>query len=363
MIIGLDGTGKTTLAREVAQGCIDGKPGLPRFEAAMWIDVSKLPGTPTLRGVLDAMSYAFKSPGFAQLAEDEQRRKIERLLELHKVLLVIDNFEATSDHALLDWLLYLPAPSRALITTREDRTEFYRAWAIELGGLSQEESREYIRQQLQASKAREEARDLHQFRPLIEITDGNPAALNVCLGLYLYAHRSIGQIMDDLRSGRMKGFDGIWGRTWSLLDKTARQILCLAALFPTGASREALGGTANVQGAKLTAKLKWLENLRLLDVQQPDLAQPARYAVHSLVEAFIQSKLQSQPQAERKRRVAWLEWAVRTAAPAGWAWQDLRGLRCSSLKRRISTQPSPGPPVSPPMTSSWCKRSSRLPKA
>ena len=328
VIVGLGGAGKTTMAREIAQGCIDGRSGLPKFEAVVWIDVSKLAGTPTLRSILNAISYAFESPGFAQLAEDEQRRKIEELFGLHKVLLIIDNFETISDRALLEWLLCLSEPSKALITAREDRRDFRRALTIELGGLSQEESFAFMRQQLQAPKIRVQARDLDQFQPLIDITDGNPKALDVCLSMILYAHRSIEQVMGDLRSGRVGELDGILGRAWLLLNEMEQKILFEAALFPTGASEEALGETAKVKGEGLVAALERLANLKLLDVQQSNFVQRPRYSVHSLVKAFVQSKLLSQPQVERACRVSWVEWAKRMAITAGgWAWENPKRLQ------------------------------------
>lgn len=324
IIVGLSGTGKTTLAREIAQGCIEGKPSLPEFEAALWIDVGKLPGIPNLHGILNAISYALRSPGFAQLAEDEQRRKIERLLERYKILLIIDNFEVTIDSAVLKWLLSIPEPSKALIATKEDREDFPRALLIKLGGLSQPESLKFIRQQLSAARQGEQDRDLDQFQPLIESTEGNPKALDICLRLILYEHRSIGQVIEDLCNGRVKGLDGILEQAWSLLGETARLILSLAALFAFGVSEQALGETAEVEGVRLTAALKRLENLSLIDVQHPDLAQLPRYVVHSLVRTFIQSKLRAQPQTERERRVSWLEWAMRTVASGGWMPPDFK---------------------------------------
>ena len=99
------------------------------------------PGTTNLSVVLDEIARTLDYPGFTQFAHDEKRYEVEQLLRRQKVLLIIDNFETITDDALLDWLLRLPEPSKAIITTREYRREFRSSWPIDLSGMTDTEAR------------------------------------------------------------------------------------------------------------------------------------------------------------------------------------------------------------------------------
>ncbi len=106
------------------------------FDAAVWVSDKNSPGTTNLSIVLDEIARTLDYPGFTQFEHDEKRREIA-LLRRQRVLVCIDNFETITDGALLAWLLNLPEPSKALITTREYRREYRRGgWPVELRGMS-----------------------------------------------------------------------------------------------------------------------------------------------------------------------------------------------------------------------------------
>ena len=119
LITSLGGMGKTSLAREVAAHCLAGDGSLPTFEAVVWVSDKDREGATNLSMVLDEIARTLDYPGFTSLPFDDKRYEVEQLLRRQRVLLVIDNFETITDGALLGWLLRLPEPSKALVTSRE----------------------------------------------------------------------------------------------------------------------------------------------------------------------------------------------------------------------------------------------------
>ena len=151
LIASLGGMGKTSLAREVAAACL--LPGAnPHFDAAVWVSDKDRPGATNLSLVLDEIARTLDYPGLAQFAFDEKRREAEQLLRRMRVLVVLDNFETVTDAALADWLLRLPEPSKAIITTREYRRAFRSSWPIDLGGMTDAEARALIAERLRVLK-------------------------------------------------------------------------------------------------------------------------------------------------------------------------------------------------------------------
>ena len=309
LIVGLGGNGKTSLAREVAAGCLrdDGEP--PRFDAVVWVSDKDRPGTTNLSTVLDEIARTLDYPGFTQFEHDEKRREVEQLLRRQRVLLVVDNFETITDGALLTWLLNLPEPSKALITTREYRREFRRSsWPVELRGMSEEEVRTLIDQRLRQLRMEKLVGSLEQLEPLITATGGNPKAIEITLGLVKHERRPLQEVVDDIYAARGDLFDDLFTRAWALLDEAARRVLLVATFFPTSASGEALSATADVQGFAFDRAVERLADMALLDVQQADLSSLPRYTLHPLVRAFAGAKLGEQAGFEAGVRERWVQW-------------------------------------------------------
>src|SRR5512139_971688 len=148
LITSLGGMGKTCLAREVAAHCMRKDSTLPTFEAIVWVSDKERIGTTNLSVVLDEIARTLDYPGFTSLAFDDKRYEVDQLLRRQRVLLVVDNFETITDSALLSWLLRLPEPSKALVTSREYHAEFRGSWPVDRRGMSQAEADEFMRNQL-----------------------------------------------------------------------------------------------------------------------------------------------------------------------------------------------------------------------
>lgn len=339
LIASLGGMGKTSLAREVAERCLHTDtaatqhdlaravaapelPDLPLFDAVVWVSDKDRPGTTNLSSVLDTIARTLDYPGITQLAHDEKRFEAELLLRRQRVLVVVDNFETITDGALLDWLLRLPEPSKALITTREYRREFRSSWPIDLHGMTDAEARALIDNRLRMLKLGTIG-NLDLLTPLIAATGGNPKAIEITLGLVKYEHRSLEQALADLGAARGTLFNDLFARAWALLDQPARDLLLALTLFTTPAAAEALSATAGVHGPAYERAIERLTDLALIDVVPTQLNQPPRFAQHPLALAFAEARLAEQPAYEQAARVRWIDWYRQLAAQVGFCWYDL----------------------------------------
>ncbi len=326
LIVGLGGNGKTSLAREVAARCLRDDSETPRFDAVVWVSDKDRPGTTNLSMVLDEIARTLDYPGFAQFEHDEKRHEVEQLLRRQRVLLVVDNFETITDGALLAWLLRLPEPSKALITSREKHRGLWSSWLVDLRGMSEAEAWALISDRARVLKIDRLVGERTQLEPLLAATGGNPKALTMTLGLLKYERRPLQEVVDDLYAARGDLFDDLFTRAWALLDEAARRMLLVATFFPTSASGEALSATADVQGFAFDRAVERLADMALLDVQQADLRSPPRYVLHPLVRAFAGAKLGEQAGFETGARERWVGWCSILADSAGHRWDDLEKL-------------------------------------
>jgi LuxR family glucitol operon transcriptional activator len=324
LISSLGGMGKTSLAREIAARSLSGD--LPDVDAVVWVSDTDRPGTTNLSVVLNEIARTLDYPGITQFSADEKRYEVEQLLRRQKVLLIIDNFETITDDALLQWVLRLPEPSKAIITTREYRREFRSSWPIDLSGMTDSEARLLIDERLRMLKIEKLVDDRAELEPLIAATGGNPKAIELALGLIKHERRSLQQVIDSLHAARGELFDDLFSRVWSLLDEPTRRVLLALTLFPASASHAALRITASIGAFVFDRSADLLADLSLFDVQYVNIHNPPRYALHPLVRAFAREKLAEQPGFEADARERWVEWYCELAGQVGFCWNDLHQL-------------------------------------
>jgi tetratricopeptide (TPR) repeat protein len=325
LIASLGGMGKTSLAREVAARSLD--PGAdPPFEAAVWISDKDRPGTTNLSLLLDEIARTLDYPGIIDYAEDDKRREVEYLLRRRRVLLVVDNYETITDGALATWLLHVPEPSKALVTSREYPKAFTAgATVVDLGGLSDFEARALITQRLRWLGLDGLVPDPGLLAPLVGATGGNPLAIEMALGCIKYGQQPLPQVLDDLAAARgvTDLFDDLFQRSWALLGEPARRVFQVLPLFVGSASRAAVVAVADLPAPVCERALERLAGLALVNSQHTDLLHPPRYSLHPLARAFAHSRLREQlafAAAAHQRRLAWYR---DLAAQVGYCWDDL----------------------------------------
>jgi hypothetical protein len=343
VIVSLGGMGKTSLAREVAARClhqpIAGTDAL-RFDAAVWISDKDTPGATVLPQVLDEIAYTLDYPGLTQFDQPRKRREIEQLLKRQRVLLIVDNFETIADSALLSWLIRLPEPSKALVTTREYRKEFQQgAWLVELDGMVENEALQLIT---------ERSRQLNMYLPsddnairqLIGVTGGNPKAIEATLGLVKSTGQPLAQAIEQLRTGPENLFADLFTMSWSLLGQDAQQVLLATTLFPTSADSRILAEVAGLNEPAFFATVGQLTELALLDTEQIDDLRPTeggsiRRTIHPLTRAFVETMQAEHTTFLAQARERWLAWAVRYAVQFGYTFDDI--MRLEQLDREEPT--------------------------
>lgn len=327
LIVGMGGNGKTSLAREVAAQCLQAGDDTPRFDAVVWVSDKDNPGTTNQSTVLDTIARTLDYPGFTQFPHEEKQYEVEQLLRRQRVLLIIDNAETITDGALFTWLLRLPEPSKALITTREYQRLFRRnCTPIELRGMRDDEARTLLQQRLERLRIAHLVHDPAQLEPLRVATGGNPKAITMVAGLLKYERRPLQQIVADLYAARGDLFDDLFSRAWALLDEAGKRILMVMTFFPDSASIEALSATADVTGFDFDRAVERLTDLSLLDVQQEDLNSAPRYVLHPLVRAFAGARLAEQTEFERGARERWVGWYITLSERVGYCPNDLAQL-------------------------------------
>ncbi len=305
LIAGLGGNGKTSLAREVATHCLAGGENAPHFDAVVWVSDKEQHGTINLSVLLDEIARTLDYAGLTQCAHEEKLYEISQLLKRQRVLVVIDNFETITDGALLTWLLRLPEPSKAIVTTREYRREFRSSWPIDLRGMTEEEALQFAGQRLRVLHLEKLVAEPAQLEPLLTATGRNPKAIELTLGLIKYERRPLQYVVDDLYAARGELFDDLFERAWALLDEAARRVLLAMIFFPDSASGAALSATTDVQGFAFDRAVERLTDLALLDGLQATLTSGPRYTLHPLVRAFAGTKLAQDRELEHRARLRW----------------------------------------------------------
>lgn len=333
IVASLGGMGKTSLAREVAERCLQPQFDGPRFDAAVWVSDAARPGFTTLNRVLDEIAQTLGLINLLDRNEEEKRRLIEDTLRSQRVLIVVDNFESVTDAQLLRWLLTLPEPSKVIITTREYRREFRQGgWPVELGGMHEDEAQAFVSLRMRALHFNE-APQPGQIAPLIVAAGGNPKAIEMALGSVKLERRLLTDAVADLKHARGELFDELFARNWSLLDEAARRVLLAATLFDASASHDALSHASDVRGASFSRAVNTLVDLSLLNALQDGLDTPPRYALHPLVRAFADVELKKDAAFEAGARQRWLDWHIQLGSRVGHSRDDLKKLEMLDPER------------------------------
>lgn len=327
LIVSLSGMGKTSLAHEAATHALAGQAPMPQFDAVVWVSDRDHPGATTLARVLDEIARTLDYPGLSRFDLQLKRFEGEQLLRHQRVLLVIDNFETITDDALLHWLLRLPEPSKALITTRTYRPAFQQgAWLVELGGMPATEAEQVIDQRARQLKLKHagSAAERHRF---ITLTGGNPKAIEMVLGYVRHTGQPLAQVLDRLHTGHDVLFDDLFAQSRAVLSPPAQHVLLTLTFFAASASRTALAATAGVEAAAFEAAVQQLLELSLLDTEPGTAAQPPRLRLHPLTRAVASTWLTAWPDLAHAARARWLNWCVTCAAEVGFMLDDLERLQ------------------------------------
>ena len=254
-IDGVGGVGKSALALEVAHRYLRDYERLPeeeRFEAVIWTSakaavltadgISSRPQiTHTLDDICTTISITLDQEDITRDRPEERDRLVAKALTRQRTLLIVDNLETVDDERVNTFLRELPAPTKAIVTTRH-RIDV--AYPVRLLGMSWEDAQALI--SLECEKKGVNLTEEHA-RALYDRTGGVPLAL-----VWSVAQMGYGYEADEVlrRLGNPQGdiarfcFEGI---VEHIRRKSAYRMLLALAVFATDANREALGYVAGFE--------------------------------------------------------------------------------------------------------------------
>jgi tetratricopeptide (TPR) repeat protein len=297
-IDGIGGIGKTSLALEVAYECLhasqgdDASEGIVTFDSFVWTTAKDR--DLSLNALLDAIAQTLDYPGIVQRPLDQKRLAVEKLLRAQPSLLLVDNFETVADKGVWDFLRNLPEPSKALITTREQKLSH--VWPVTLKGLKEAEALVLIRGEghrldLESILHADEKTLVH----LHTATGGAPLALKWAVGQIKQRGQSLDAVLAALHEARGSIFENMFARSWSLLSPNAQRVLMAMPLFATAASRESIEAASDVHHYALDEVMEQLIEMSLLEVTGELELDQQRYNIHPLTRSFANARLDETP--------------------------------------------------------------------
>jgi tetratricopeptide (TPR) repeat protein len=297
-IDGIGGIGKSALALETAHRYLREYEALPeeeRFGAIIWTSAKssvltadgiapRQQITRTLDDIYTTISVTLEREDITRARPEEQDELVRRALIQQRTLLIIDNLETIDDERVNAFLRELPAPTKAIVTTRH-RIDV--AYPVRLTGMPREDGLALIAQEC-AKKGvmltQAEAEKLY------DRTGGVPLAMVWSVAQMGFGHpveavlRRLGQPSEDIAR---YCFEGTMER---IRGKPAHKLLMALSLFATDASREALGYVADLPELDQDEGLVALEKLSLLN------RQAGRFSLLPLTRSYLAHELERTPQ-------------------------------------------------------------------
>ncbi len=312
-ISGGGGVGKTALALEVAHACLEEAASLPpaeRFEAIIWVtaksaellptgQVARQPTFTDLDGVYRALAELLDLPViFRSATQAEKNVVVTRLLAKQRILLMLDNLEDIDDQELMVFLRDLPAPSKAVVTTRH-RIDV--AVPVHLHQLDEATAVELVRVE---SDRHNLTITPQQIRMLLQCTGGLPLAIIRTIGRMAWRGSSVETEISHIEDPSNQIYDFCFGKTLALIRPgDAYQLLLTLALFRTQASRKALGFVADLSDEmRRDEALSDLELLSLCRKNGDKFGLEPLTRTQALVELRAHSDFEA---AARERLIAW----------------------------------------------------------
>ncbi len=334
-IDGIGGIGKSALALEVAHHYLHDAAALSeseRFDAIIWTSAKQTVLTAkgqiqrkrilrTLSDIYATISITLEREDIIRSRPEEQPELVRRALTQQRTLLVVDNLETVDDEDVLTFLRELPAPTKAIVTTRH-RLDV--AYPVRLTGMPWGDAQALIAQECEKKGV---ALTDEQTRRLYNRTGGVPLALVWSIaqmgfgyGVDTVLHR-LGQPSSDIARFCFES-------TISQLNEATYNVLIALALCDqdTGANRESLGEILNLSVADRDEILAKLEVLSLVNKYQ------GRFRLLPLTRTYLLNRLDSRPDLRQKIAEIWAEYFQRkTETIEGeyywqWAPQTFRAL-------------------------------------
>jgi len=316
-IDGIGGIGKSALALDIAYYYLNDYNLLPkeeRFDALIWTSAKKSILTAdgiksryqvlqTIPEIFTAIAVTLNRGGILKSQLEEQIELVRNALTQSRILLILDNLETVDDEDVLSFLRELPAPTKAIVTTRH-RIDV--AYPIRLREMLWDEG--YLLINNECSKKGANLSD-DQKKQLYIRAGGVPLAMVWSIAQIGYGFSPDSVILrlasHDSDIARFCFEEIIQG-----LQKHPPYALLLAlSLFSKDADRETLGRVVDYDNLLRDDGLAELEKLSLVNKTH------SRFSLLPLTKSYVSQKLKSDPERHKTywRRLAdyYIEWSER----------------------------------------------------
>lgn len=187
IVEGSPGVGKTGLIFETAYICLQKQKVEDSFNPVLFEFVIWLNGE---EKIYDELIQIYDTIGSVTNCDwitkscndsiDAKTRKVQELLQSHKVLIIVDNFEAIQSKSVKHWIKNIPEPSKVVISTIKN--EFLGFPKLLVNGLDLVESYQFIELLLDNDKNLLHAIPMASLDSIIENSAGNLRDLELIAG-------------------------------------------------------------------------------------------------------------------------------------------------------------------------------------
>ena len=311
-IDGVGGVGKSALALEVAHRYLRGSEDiLPNeiFDAIIWASAKQnvltaegiVSRTQVLRAIDDVfttIAVTLEREDIIKAPAEEQSELIRKALTQQRALLLVDNLETVDDQAVLEFLRELPAPTKAVVTTRH---KIDVAYSIRLHGMPETDALKLIEKECEKKNV---TLKVNEANRLFQRTGGVPLAL-----VWSIAQMGLGYGVETVLANLGQSssdiarfcFDSAVER---IKDTEAYLLLLALSFFSTDANRTAIGQTAGL-GRDILGRdegLVLLEKLSLVNKKEN------RFSLLPLTKTYVLGELAKNPVLEHQLGRQWIDY-------------------------------------------------------
>jgi len=212
------------------------------------------------------------------------------LLRARRFIVAIDNFETIGDKELTRFVVGLPEPSTAVVTTRFANFQQHYP-SVTVSALPEDDGFSLIEQQ--AMRIGVSGFDQHHRRPtsqLYDATGGSPLAIKWALGQIRQRGETLIHVVDRLRSAKDDIFREMFDHSWRQLDGSSRNLLQAFLIFGSGVSRATLLASSTLSEDEFNHALGKLIELSLVETNFVENEISQTLSIHSLTRAFVSSE-------------------------------------------------------------------------
>ena len=215
-------------------------------------------------------------------------QKLEKLasaLRAQPYLVVFDNLESVEDfRQLVPLLMQLAVPTQFVLTARTTVPALSTVTVVDLGELDRAAAHALILYMAE-KKAVSPCNPAHVYR----LVGGNPLA--IILVVSQMAFLPTARVLSGVQTGATADlYTYIYRQAWSILDKTAQELLFAIQRVGDEADYAWLRMATQLPPATLDEALRQLHDLSLVQRQHRDNGQP-RYAIHRLTSTFLRTEV------------------------------------------------------------------------